>query len=152
VQEFGGGSGIFTNCSAMISTTPGTFHLSRHDSITPVNGDPADAAPNGFTDPQAAFDSFRRLFFSDTKLGWGKIRGMPRWNFDFGVAKTTKISERLAVRFDAQFFNIFNHPLLSEPGYLSGDLDLSTDSAFGSIGTSQFNSPRFVQFGLRFDF
>jgi hypothetical protein len=35
--------------------------------------------------------------------------------FDFGVFKTFKLSERFSLRYDAQAFNIFNHPSFDVP-------------------------------------
>jgi YhcG PDDEXK nuclease domain len=36
-----------------------------------------------------------------------------RTRFGFGVFKTFKLSERFSLRYDAQFFNLFNHPSFS---------------------------------------
>jgi hypothetical protein len=36
-------------------------------------------------------------------------------NFDFSVIKDTKLTERLAMQFRADFFNIFNHPNFANP-------------------------------------
>jgi hypothetical protein len=51
--------------------------------------------------------------------------------------------------------NVFNHPLLlGTGGFYSTDMAIDIAgpaSAFGAIN-SQYNSPRFIQFGLRFDF
>ena len=55
--------------------------------------------------------------------------------FDFGVSKTFKLSERFQLRYDAQFFNIFNHPSFDAPSN-----SVSINSNFGSatpcFGTS----------------
>jgi len=55
-----------------------------------------------------------------------------------------------------QFVNAFNHPMLG--GGTSGqyfnaeaNADISTPETFGVLG-QQFNSPRYIQIGLRFDF
>ncbi len=78
-----------------------------------------------------------------------------RWNVDLGVVKQTRITERVSTRFDVQFVNAFNHVMFGsgpdsffsfQPG-----ADLSTPGGFG-VPSNQFNSPRYIQFGLRFDF
>jgi hypothetical protein len=37
-------------------------------------------------------------------------------NWDFAIHKDTKIREGMAVRFRAEFFNVFNHAQFSNPG------------------------------------
>ena len=135
-QEFGQG-GVFGNCTAMVSTTGETLHSSRRE----VNGE-----QNAFADPSAALALFRRPLFSDQRTGRGLVRGQNRWGFDFGLAKVIPITERVRTRIDAQFINIFNNPQLTDP-----DLDF-TGGAFGQIGPTQYNSPRFIQLGLRIEF
>ena len=73
-----------------------------------------------------------------------------------GVTKTTHITERVNVRFDAQFINLLNNPQFagdSTDNYFNSNaaLDTSTPSAFGVLNT-QFNSPRVMQFGLKVEF
>ena len=99
---------------------------------------------------------FRYPTFADNRIGLGAVRGLLRWNFDFGLSKTTRITERFSTRFDVQFVNAFNHPMLG--GGTSGqyfnaeaNADISTPETFGVLG-QQFNSPRYIQIGLRFDF
>jgi len=79
------------------------------------------------------------------RTGRGYYRSLNRWNIDFGVSKTTKITERVSTRFDCQMTNVFNHVMFN---------DSTTDISTGAFGTlnSQYNQPRFIQFGLRFDF
>jgi hypothetical protein len=43
------------------------------------------------------------------------FRGPFQNRFDFGVFKTFKLTERIGLRYDAQFFNIFNHPSFDIP-------------------------------------
>jgi hypothetical protein len=73
------------------------------------------------------------------------------FNTDFGVKKTFKITEKTALRFDANFFNIFNHPNFQTP---DGNL---ADSTFGKststfTNTSDGGGPRITQLAVRFDF
>jgi hypothetical protein len=45
----------------------------------------------------------------------GLIRAVNSWQIDFALTKETKLTERLAVEFGAQFFNIFNHTQYGDP-------------------------------------
>lgn len=79
------------------------------------------------------------------RTGRGYLRGLNRWNVDFGISKTTKITERVSTRFDCQMTNVFNHVMFQDP---------NTDLDSGNFGVlrNQYNQPRYIQFGLRFDF
>jgi len=111
--------------------------------------------PNAFGNPDAVVNNFRYATFSDATLGFGAIRGPWRWNLDLNVSKTTRITERLSTRFDAQFVNAFNHFMMGSgsDSYFSFQpgADLSNPKPFG-VPSNQFNAPRYIQFGLRFDF
>ena len=63
-------------------------------------------------------------------------------NTDFSLFKEFHVVENLRAQFRAEAFNIFNHPQFGSPN--TG----VTSSSFGQI-TSQANSPRQVQFGLK---
>ena len=52
---------------------------------------------------------------SDGSTGRDMVRSAFQTRFDFSTFKDTKITERFALRFDAQFFNIFNHPVFDAP-------------------------------------
>ncbi len=68
--------------------------------------------------------------------------GAGAWNVDFSLFKNFTISESMNVRFTADFFNVFNHPLDNAPNTYYWPAGLST----------QPNEPRIIQFSLRFDF
>ena len=80
---------------------------------------------------------------------------MFRWNVDLAVAKRTQITERLSTRFDVQFVNAFNHPMFGGSTFFGTNnepnTDVSSPQTFGVL-SQQFNSPRYIQMGLRFDF
>jgi hypothetical protein len=80
------------------------------------------------------------------------LTGPAFFNTDFGVKKTFKITERATVRFDANFFNIFNHPNFQlQPA----DVDLNTTTfgqASATLNNTQTGGPRITQLALRFDF
>jgi hypothetical protein len=63
------------------------------------------------------------------------FRGPFQSRFDLSVFKTFKLSERFALRYDAQFFNIFNHPSFDAPNN-----NISLNPCFGpNIQTSPAN-------------
>lgn len=66
-------------------------------------------------------------------------------NFDFSILKTTGISERVKLEFRADAFNLFNTPQFGVPGTTFGT------ASFGVV-SSQANSPRVFQLGLRLVF
>jgi hypothetical protein len=56
--------------------------------------------------------------FSETgysSAGRNMFRGPFQARFDFSVFKAFKLNERFTLRYDAQFFNIFNHPSFDAP-------------------------------------
>lgn len=75
---------------------------------------------------------------------------------DFSVSKATKLTERFALQFRTEFFNLFNHANLSLP-----NVDFNS-SAFGSINDTPDvtagnprlgeGGPRVIQFGLKLIF
>ena len=66
------------------------------------------------------------------------FRGLPYYNVDLSVTKVFKIKERITTQFRAEFFNVFNHPNISNPfGGPGGDntfTDPSVAPGSGSFG------------------
>ena len=50
------------------------------------------------------------------RIANGLIRALNSWLIDLALMKTTKITERVDMEFGVQFFNIFNHVQLGDPG------------------------------------
>jgi hypothetical protein len=77
-------------------------------------------------------------------------------NFDFAIFKSFQLGERYHLQFRTEFFNLFNHPQFGPPGTgfnpttTNGVVD-TTANGFGAI-TDTINSPRLIQFALRFAF
>jgi hypothetical protein len=71
------------------------------------------------------------------------------WNEDFSVFKYFNIVERVKVRFTADFFNVFNHPVDYLAG--SGQQDLNKNTGLLDL-SRQVNDPRIIQFSLRLEF
>jgi hypothetical protein len=97
-------------------------------------------------------------FAEPAKFAWGTLgrnidRGPGYYEIDTALEKKTTLTERLALDFRVEDFNLFNHPIYGDP-----DSDISDGSAFGVI-TSQLNSgatgigsSRRLQFMLRLEF
>jgi hypothetical protein len=62
------------------------------------------------------------------------------------IARRFNLKEKVDIRLNAQFFNIFNHVHFSDPGF-----SLQSPQAFGVI-TSQLNQPRRIEIGLHITF
>jgi len=75
------------------------------------------------------------------------LAGPSVFNYNLSVSKRFMITETANLRFEANFFNVFNNPALSSPS-------ASVASAlFGRITSTVFGStPRQIQFGLRLAF
>ena len=107
--------------------------------------------------------------------GNGLVRALDSWQIDLALTKETKLTERFAMEFGVQAFNIFNHVQLGDPGTLSLAYDptaastgfLTNPGSFGIItSTVNFNNnndnkaspntgtglPRQLQFMLRLKF
>jgi hypothetical protein len=107
----------------------------------------------------------------------GIVRALPSWQVDLALVKDTRITERFALEFGIQVFNIFNHVQLGDPHDLTlnysydptqaNPQSLTPDPLFGVITTTNnFNNnndnaaspntgsglPRQLQFMLRIRF
>ena len=131
-------------------------------------------APPQNPDPNAAPGAVVRF----GNAGPGIVRALTSWQVDMALMKETKLTERLAVEFGVQAFNIFNHVQLGDPASQALKLDYvpnpngpgyitQASSGFGVInGTVNFNTnndnaaspntgtglPRQLQFMLRVKF
>lgn len=84
-------------------------------------------------------------------LGRNVVIGPGFNNTDFSVIKTTRLNERIRAQFRAEFFDLFNHANLGQPGNVVGT------PAFGRITSTRFptgesGSSRQVQFALKLSF
>jgi hypothetical protein len=71
-------------------------------------------------------------FGSYGTMGPRIFRSMPYYNWDFSVTKATKIKESITAQFRAEFFNILNHPNISNPfGGPGGDSSFTDPSGTG---------------------
>jgi len=105
---------------------------------------------NMFSNPAAVYNELRPCFLGlDTSCGgYGNLRGLPTWNLDATVLKDIGVWKegRVGMTLNIMFTNILNH---EQPG--TGSLNWSSPATFGRI-TTQANTPRQMEFGLRIHF
>jgi hypothetical protein len=100
-------------------------------------------------------------------LGRNALRG-PNFTWsDFYLSKSFPITEQLKLRFDAQFFNVFNHPNFALPSMVLAGIpgQPATQTGFGAltsttspptgllgVGLGGDSTPRMIAFQLRLEF
>jgi hypothetical protein len=100
-----------------------------------------------FQNPESVYSDFRRVLISqDARAGRSTLRGLPRWNLDLAVGKRTHLAHTVNAVFTAEIVNVFN-----SLQYGNGNLNLASPANFGVI-TSQANTPRQIQLGVRLEF
>jgi hypothetical protein len=100
-------------------------------------------------------------------LGRNALRGPNFIWFDFYLSKWFPLTERLKLRFDAQFFNVFNHPNFGLPSMVLAGIPGKpiTQTGFGAltyttspptgllgVGLGGDSTPRMIAFQLRLEF
>ena len=80
-------------------------------------------------------------------LGRNVFRGPYQQNWDFSLIKNFKLTERQALRFTTDFFNLWNHANFGNPAVT----DVENPGSFGKI-VSTVGTPRLIQFSLRYAF
>ncbi|MEK7406113.1 MAG: TonB-dependent receptor [Acidobacteriota bacterium] len=73
--------------------------------------------------------TLRRTTYNDNLHPWRQqyLPSVRQWNLDASLFKTVPITERFRLRFNADFFNVLNHP--GNPNSVGGDGILSTRSS-----------------------
>ena len=97
-------------------------------------------------------------------LGRNVLRGFGAWQADVGLHRQFQPTERVGLRFQAEFFNIFNHPNFGSPidTLSNGLFGRSTQTLANSLGSGganggfnplyQIGGPRSIQFALKLQF
>jgi Carboxypeptidase regulatory-like domain/TonB dependent receptor len=97
-------------------------------------------------------------------LGRNVLRGFGAWQVDFSLQRQFRLTERVGLRFRAEFFNLFNHPNFGSPtNVLTSPLfGRSTQTLANSLGSGganggfdplyQLGGPRSIQFALKLQF
>ncbi|MGB7847821.1 MAG: carboxypeptidase regulatory-like domain-containing protein [Candidatus Acidiferrum sp.] len=110
-------------------------------------------------------DSARSCQFGN--LGRNALRGPDFAWSDFYLTKWFSLTERVKLRFDTQFFNVFNHPNFGLPSMVLAGIPgkPSTQAGFGAltyttspptgllgVGLGSDSTPRMIAFQLRVEF
>jgi hypothetical protein len=100
-------------------------------------------------------------------LGRNALRGPDFTWSDFYLTKSIRLKEHLKLRFDTQFFNVFNHPNFALPSMVLAGIPgkPSTQTGFGAftsttspptgllgVGLGGDSTPRMIAFQLRLEF
>jgi hypothetical protein len=142
----------------------------RTDRVVPITGNPADTihGSDGCVDLPATdfagpcyFDasqwveyvcpaSVNQGLWCNAPIGRNSMFGPQTTNVDFNVTKTFKIRESMGLTFQANFFDLFNHPNFLPPGTGAN----RNSSTFGQIAATAGDNGghRVTQLALRFDF
>jgi hypothetical protein len=101
------------------------------------------------------------------RLGRNALRGPDFFWSDFYISKWFPLNERVKLRFEGQFFNVFNHPNLALPSNVLAGIPgkAPTQIGFGAlayttspptgllgVGLGGDNSPRMIAFHARVEF
>ena len=106
-------------------TQPGTIQWLNQDAFVSTV-DPSTGACSGGDTPQTCqFGTSGRNAFRGPEFFWS----------DFYLTKWFPLSERVKLRFEAQFFNVFNHPNFGLPSLVFAGIPgkPSTQSRFGAL-------------------
>jgi hypothetical protein len=138
-------------------TQPGTIQWLNPDAFVSAV-DPSTGACNGGDTPQnCQFGNLARNALRGPDFVWN----------DFYLTKWFPITEHMKMRFDAQFFNVFNHPNCGLPSMVLAGIPgkPSTQTGFGAlayatspptgllgVGLGGDSSPRMIAFQLRLEF
>jgi hypothetical protein len=120
--------------------------------------DPAQYGPSQDCLTNPAINNHGGLW-CNPNLSRNVVPGPMFTNIDFGVSKSIKITERVGFRFDANFFDLLNHPNFENPGASGGGGNGGGGNDFGSSQFGQSTETygnegghRVTQLAIRFDF
>jgi hypothetical protein len=138
-------------------TQPGTLQWLNPDAFVSSVDPSTGACRGGDTPTNCQFGN----------LGRNALRGPGFASSDLYVTKWFVLSERMKLRIDGQFFNVFNHPNFGLPvlGYAGIPGNRPTQTGFGAltyttapptgllgVGLGGDNSPRMIAFQVRLEF
>jgi len=171
---YSAGSGIVNGSGPQFASVVPGVPLYEHHPIPGVTqqGTVQWLNPNAFVstvDPSTGAclggDSPKNCQFGN--LGRNALRG-PNFTWsDFYLTKWFPVTERVKMRFDVQFFNVFNHPNFALPSMVLAGIpgNPATQSGFGAItsttspptgilgvGLGGDSTPRMIAFQLRLEF
>jgi len=138
-------------------TQPGTVQWLNPDAFVSTVDPSTGACLGGDTPQTCEFGDSGRNAFRGPDFAWS----------DFYLTKWFALSERVKLRIEAQFFNIFNHPNFGLPSQVQAGIPgkATTQSGFGAltyttspptgllgVGLGGDSSPRMIAFHARVEF
>jgi len=138
-------------------TQPGTLQWLNPDAFVSTVDPGTGACRGGDTPANCQFGNLGRNALRGPDFAWS----------DFYLTKWFPVTERLKLRFDTQFFNVFNHPNFALPSALFAGVPgrPSTQAGFGAIGYTTSpptgllgvglggdSTPRMIAFQMRMEF
>ena len=152
-ESYGAGDGNnFFNNENCIFATRAPAARAHVTTITNPDGSISHAV-NIFADPAAVASTIHApiLGINNKDGGVGAINGLNYWNVDFQVKKQIKFTERFSLEAQFMFLNILNHVNYANPIGDTLDMGYGETTSFGDV-SSQGNTPRQMEFGIRFNF
>jgi hypothetical protein len=149
-------------------TLPGTVQWLNPEAFVSTVDPSQQQLPNGQIVPAGSCsggDGPQTCQFGN--LGRNALRGPQFFWSDFYLTKWFPVKERVKLRFDAQFFNVFNHPNFALPSMVLAGIPgkPSTQVGFGAItsmtspptgllgvGLGGDSAPRMIAFQMRLEF
>src|SRR5438309_2118808 len=168
------GNGIAQGGGPQYASVVGGVPLYEHQAISGVtqpgtvqwlNPDAFVSAVDPSTGACLGGDSSKNCQFGN--LGRNALRGPNFVWSDFYLTKSFSLAEHVKLRFDTQFFNVFNHPNFGLPSMVLAGIpgNPSTQSGFGAltyttspptgllgVGLGGDSTPRMIAFQLRVGF
>jgi hypothetical protein len=136
---------------------PGTIQWLNPDAFVSAVDPSTGACYGGDTSQHCQFGNLARNTLRGADFVWN----------DFYLTKWFPVTERVKLRFDAQFFNVFNHPSFGLPSLVLAGIPgkPATQTGFGAltyttsppsgllgVGLGGDSSPRMIAFQLRLEF
>ena len=91
-------------------------------------------------------------YWCDVPIGRNSLVGPALTNVDFDISKKFKINERAGVTFQANFFDLFNHPNWENPDTNFQDYGSTFGKSLNTLTLDNGPGHRVVQLALRLDF
>ena len=138
-------------------TQPGTVQWLNPDAFVSTVDPSTGACLGGDSPKNCQFGNLGRNALRGPNFAWS----------DFYLSKWFPLTEQVKLRFDVQFFNVFNHPNFGLPSMVLAGIPgkLSTQTGFGAltyatspptgllgVGLGGDSTPRMVAFQLRLEF
>jgi len=142
IAKYFGGGGYYQNGIGQGTTRPDYVPGCNK---SPISGDLAKVNAKQWFN-QACFTQPSPYGFGNEPRTDPTLRRAGIKNFDFSLQKQTRIREGLTFSFTSEFYNLFNRVQFAAPGMAFYD-----GANFGAV-TAQYNNPRQIQFGGRFEF